>query len=164
LYSEQRGEGGHAVKLIELLAPGGVIAELAGRDIPSVLAELSAPVASASGIAQHSLVDALLAREALGSTGIGEGVALPHTKHSALEHVTASFARSHGGIAFGASDGRPVHLFVALFAPSSASGIHLKALARASQLLASAPLRQALLEACDADELERLLADAERGL
>jgi PTS system nitrogen regulatory IIA component len=145
------------MKIVEFLRPDAVIANLAGQTAQAVLAELCRPlVATQRGDAQR-LLDTLLDREKLGSTGIGEGVAIPHGKVPGLPTLVATFGRSTAGVDFRAIDGRPTHLFFTLFAPENSAGAHLKALARISRIFKTPAFRQAILEAANAGEIFRLI-------
>ncbi|MEW6365289.1 MAG: PTS sugar transporter subunit IIA [Acidobacteriota bacterium] len=150
------------MKLADFLGPDAVIPELQGRDPRSVLADLSAPIAEAEGLSTSELVEGLLEREALGSTAVGDGVALPHARFAKLTRLTASFGRSRAGIPFGAADGEPVHLFFAIFTPEDLAGAHLKALAHVSRVLGNPAIREAALSAADADEIYRALISNDR--
>lgn len=145
------------MKLVDFLRPEAVIAYLAGEGAAAVLAELARPVAQVHRLEERRLVEVLLEREKLGSTGVGEGVAIPHAKVPGLPVLAASLGRSPRGVDFKAIDGKPTHLFLALFAPESAAGSHLQALARVSRLLKGAAFREALLAAPDATAMWRLL-------
>jgi PTS system nitrogen regulatory IIA component len=147
------------VRIAEILRPECVIADLSGTTVPSVMAELARPVAAAIGLEAPALTAALLAREKLGSTGIGEGVAVPHCKVPGLPALIASLGRSVAGVDFRSLDGRPTHVFVALFAPERAGAEHLQALARVSRLLRRPEFRTALLEAPDAASMYRLVLE-----
>ena len=103
------------------------------------------------------LLDTLLEREKLGSTGIGEGVAIPHGKVPGLPGLMASFGRVPAGIDFRAIDGRPTQLFFTLFAPENSAGAHLKALARISRIFKNPGFRATILEARDGPEIYRLI-------
>src|SRR5512132_2150206 len=105
------------MKIVEFLRPEAVIANLSGQSGPAVLAELCRPLAATHKVDAQRLLETLLEREKLGSTGIGEGVAIPHGKVPGLPGLLASFGRSLSGIDFRAIDGRPTHLFFTLFAP-----------------------------------------------
>ena len=102
-------------------------------------------------------LNALMAREALGSTGVGRGVAIPHARLAGLKSVHAVVARLEKPIEFDALDGEPVDLLVALFAPPDAGSEHLRALARVSRLLREAELREQLRQAHTADAILALL-------
>ena len=104
------------------------------------------------------MLHVLLERERLGSTGIGDGIAIPHGKLSGLEEMVVSFGRSREGIAFEAMDGKPVHLFFLLMAPENSAGQHLKALAKISRMLKDANFRKSLLEAKMHEDLFRIIA------
>ena len=147
--------------IADILRPDCVIADLSGASVASVLAELARPVAAAAGLDAGLLAAGLSARERLGSTGVGEGVAVPHCKVPGLGALTAALGRSTGGVDFRALDGRPTRIFVALFAPERAGAEHLQALARASRLLKRPEFRKALLEAPDAAAMYRLIVDAD---
>jgi PTS system nitrogen regulatory IIA component len=152
------------VRLADALRPDCVIAELSGSSVQSVLLELARPVAAAHGLDPQRLAAPLLAREKLGSTGVGEGVAVPHCKAAGIAAIAASFGRSRAGLDFRAIDGRPSHLFVALFAPERGGAEHLQALARVSRLLKRPEIRKALLDAPDAATLHRLLLEEDARL
>lgn len=104
-------------------------------------------------------IDVLLQREKLGSTGIGEGVAIPHGKVSDLQELVVAFGRSKKGIDFDAIDGKPVHLFFLLLAPESSTGQHLKALARISKMLKTPNFRKTLLEAKSRNDLYKAIVE-----
>lgn len=145
------------MKIVEFLRADAVIANLSGQTGPAVLAELCRPLASAQRVDAQRLLDTLLDREKLGSTGIGEGVAIPHGKVPGLPGLMAAFGRSTQGIDFRAIDGRPTHLFFTLFAPENSAGAHLKALARISRIFKNASFREAILKAPGTDEVYRLI-------
>ncbi|HZZ84161.1 MAG TPA: PTS sugar transporter subunit IIA [Anaeromyxobacteraceae bacterium] len=144
------------MKIVEFLRSDAVV-EIAGQSGPDVLAELCRPLAAAYKLEAPKLVDTLLEREKLGSTGIGDGVAIPHGKVPGLPGLLASFGRSRPGVDFRAIDGKPTHLFFTLFAPENSAGAHLKALARISRLFKNPGFRAAILEAADAAEVYRLI-------
>ena len=104
------------------------------------------------------LMDALLAREAEGSTGMGDGVALPHARIAGLDGLHAAFMRLETPVDFDAVDGKPVDLLLALFAPADADVGHLRALARASRMLRRGEFREQLRKARTADAVYALLA------
>jgi PTS system nitrogen regulatory IIA component len=145
------------MKIVEFLRPDAVIANLSGQTGPAALQELCRPLAATQKVDAARLVDTLLDREKLGSTGIGEGVAIPHGKVAGLPGLMASFGRAVQGIDFRAIDGRPTHLFFALFAPENSAGAHLKALARISRIFKNASFRDAIMKAQTADEIYRLI-------
>lgn len=145
------------MKIVEFLRPDAVIADVSGRTGAAVLGELCRPLAASQDVDPQRLVDTLLDREKLGSTGIGEGVAIPHGKVPGLPGLVASFGRSPQGIDFRAIDGRPTHLFFTLFAPENSAGAHLKALARISRIFKNAAFREAIMKAPTAEEIYRLI-------
>ena len=114
---------------------------------------------SASDVAfkPADVLEALLGREAAGSTGVGRGVALPHARLAGLTRLRAVFVRLEQPVAFDAVDDQPVDLLFALFAPENASSEHLRALARVSRLLRNGELRQQLRQARSEDAIYALL-------
>ncbi len=119
--------------------------------------ELSEKAAQLSGLSAREIFDALLHRERLGSTGIGDGVAIPHGKVAGLPMIMASFGRSKKGVEFNAIDGKPSYLFFTLFAPENSAGAHLKALARISRIFKNPAFRESIMKAKDAAEMYRLI-------
>ncbi len=145
------------MKIVEFLQPGAVVDDLTGTTAPAVLAELARPLAAASRVDAQRLIDTLVEREKLGSTGIGDGVAIPHGKVAGLPAIIASFGRSIPGVDFNAIDGKPTHLFFTLFAPENSAGAHLKALARISRIFKNPAFRESIMKAKDAAEMYRLI-------
>jgi len=105
----------------------------------------------------HKLVQILLKRESLGSTGIGQGVAIPHGKSDSVDKLVAAFGVSRTGVAFDSLDGEPVYLFFLLVAPEDSAGPHLKALARISRLLKDKHFRDSLRAAKDERALLKVI-------
>jgi nitrogen PTS system EIIA component len=137
-----------------------IIEELKAKSKRAVLAELSEIFTRYhTGIQSEAMLEVLLDREKLGSTGIGDGIAIPHGKLKGLDSLVISFGRSREGIDFDAIDGKPVHIFFLLMAPESSTGQHLKALAKISRMLKDPEFRGSLLSAKSAEELYRKIAD-----
>jgi PTS system nitrogen regulatory IIA component len=142
------------MKIADMLAPNAILANLMASGKREVLEELSQTVASAHPeLSQAKVLATLLEREKLGSTGVGEGIAIPHGKLAGLPKIIVGFGRSAKGINFDAIDGRPVHILFLLLAPEDSPGTHLKALARISRLLKDVAFREKLMAAKDAAEL-----------
>lgn len=151
------------MRIVEFLVPQAVNLNLQAQGKREVLLELLQPLQQAGKIADaKKMVDVLLEREELGSTGIGGRIAIPHGKAAQVRELSASLGISKAGIAFDALDGEPVNLFVALVAPDGSAGLHLKALARISSLLKAKPLKKALLEAATPADLLRLIEAEEQ--
>jgi len=146
------------MKVADFLDPRAIVTDLCGGNKKEVLEELCrALVAWDPELDQDRMVGILLDRERLGSTGVGEGVAIPHGKMADLGRLVACFGRSAKGVEFEAVDKKPVHLFFLLFAPENSAGVHLKALAKISRLLKRPSLREALLSAEGRDALFAIL-------
>jgi PTS system nitrogen regulatory IIA component len=145
------------MKIVEFLQASAVVDDLAGTGAQAVLAQLAKPLALAHKVNPQRLLETLLEREKLGSTGIGDGVAIPHGKVPGLPALMASFGRSRAGVDFRAIDGKPTYLFFTLFAPENSAGAHLKALARISRIFKNAAFRESIMKAADAAEIFRLI-------
>lgn len=145
------------MKIVEFLRPDAVVESLSGQTAHAVLVELCRPLAAVNRLDAQRLVETLLEREKLGSTGIGEGVAIPHGKVVGLPGLLASFGRSREGVDFKAIDGKRTFLFFTLFAPENCAGAHLKALARISRIFKNPAFRDSILHAADAAEIYRLI-------
>ncbi len=137
-----------------------VVSQLRGGTKAEVLSQLGQCLCHAhSEIAFDRLLAVLNERERLGSTAIGDGIAIPHGKLKGITQILGVFGRSREGIDFDSLDGSPTHLFFLLVAPEDSASLHLKALARVSRLFKDAGFRQHLLDAADSDELYRLLKE-----
>ena len=148
------------MRIAEFLREDLVFPDLAASDKAGVLGELSAGLARAHpSLNAARLTEVLLEREKLGSTGIGEGVAIPHGKLPNLPGLLAAFARKKKGVEFASIDGKPTQLFFVLFAPENSAGLHLKALARISRLFKQQSFRQAILDAPGAADIWRLISE-----
>jgi len=148
------------MRIAEFLREDLVFPELAAADKAGVLGELCTGLAKAyPALSAQKLTETLLEREKLGSTGIGDGVAIPHGKLSGLPGLLAAFGRKRTGVDFAAIDGNPTYLFFVLFAPDNSAGLHLKALARISRLFKQPQFRRAILGANGAEGIFRLISE-----
>src|SRR4051812_28597308 len=148
------------MRIAEFLREDLVLPDLASTDKAGVVRELCAGLARANPpLSAPRLTETLLERERLGSTGIGEGVAIPHGKLPGIPGLIAAFARKKAGLDFAAIDGKPTYLFFVLFAPDNSAGLHLKALARISRLFKQPQFRQAILDADGAPAIFRLISE-----
>ncbi|MDZ4163702.1 MAG: PTS sugar transporter subunit IIA [Smithellaceae bacterium] len=148
------------MKITDMLNTSFIIEELTAQTKRDVLMELAQVFPSDYILGDYdAVVNVLLEREKLGSTGIGDGIAIPHGKVSGLKELIVSFGRSREGIDFNAMDGRPVHLFFLLMAPENSAGQHLKALARISRMLKDVSFRKRLMEASDREDIFSIIAE-----
>ena len=153
------------MRIQDILHPSAIEPSLGASSKPGVLRELVGLVLKTQpDLDPNHLVDTLLRREKLQSTGIGDGIAIPHGKTPAVDDVIACVGRSADGVDFQSLDGAPTHLFVTLLVPKAKAGLHLKALARVSRLLKQADLRQALMDADDGEAMYKLLLAADETL
>ena len=136
------------MRLSELLEENNIIPDLKAKDKKGALEELAqAMVSQKPSLDKEALVNVLLDRERLGSTGIGDGVAIPHGKFHGIEQPIISFGRSRKGLDFESMDGEPVYLFFLLVAPENSASIHLKVLAKIARILKNSSFRKVLIEA-----------------
>ena len=119
----------------DLLVPKGVVADLKATSKKQALQDLARRAAEISGLHERTVFDVLMERERLGTTGVGNGIAIPHGKLANLDRLYGLFARLSTPVDFQAIDERPVDLIFVLLAPESAGADHLKALAKVSRLL-----------------------------
>ena len=153
------------MRISDLLNPAAIVPDLKASNKNGALTQLTDALKEVeSGIDRDEVISVLLERERLGSTGIGEGVAIPHGKLKTIDQLLLSFGRSREGVDFDSMDGKPAHLFFLLVAPEDSVGIHLKTLARISKLLKNAEVRNKLLEAEDRDALYRIIVEEEESL
>jgi len=141
----------------EMLDRSSISLRVAASDKRKALAVTAEIAARSFSLDAGDILDALLEREAISSTGVGHGVAVPHARLSGLDRMRAVFVRLEHPIEFGSIDDQPVDLMFALFAPQNAGAEHLRALARVSRLLRQGNLREQLRQAHTADALYALL-------
>ena len=141
------------MKLLEFLPKEAVLADLKAHDKKGVLQELAGPVAEVAGVKSDDLVQVLMERERLGTTGIGNGIGIPHGKMKNLNSLVIGFGLSRNGIDFESMDARPTHIFFLLAAPENSTELHLKMLARISKILKHDGFREKLMQAHDSDAI-----------
>ncbi len=142
------------MKITEILVQDAVILNLGVRTKNDVLAEMTAALAKVEPqIDSERLHEVLLEREALQSTGIGDGIAIPHGKVAGLDRLVATFARSVEGVDFESIDGQPTHHLFMLVVPEHSGGKYLKALARISRFFRDPAFRQRLTDAETLDDV-----------
>jgi PTS system nitrogen regulatory IIA component len=142
----------------DLLDPGAVALRVAAPGKRQVLGVIADVAARVLGVDSDAVLEGLMEREAAGSTGVGQGVAIPHARIDGLDRVRAIFVRLETPVAFDAMDDKPVDLLVALLAPRDANAQHLRALARVSRMMRQPDLRESLRKARSADAVHVLLA------
>jgi PTS system nitrogen regulatory IIA component len=148
------------MKITDILDEASIIQNLRSTSKKGVLEELSDVLVEGGKLPDRDkVVEVLLDREKLGSTGIGDGIAIPHGKMKGIKDLVISFGRSTKGINFESIDNKPTHLFFLLVAPENSAGIHLKALARISRLLKDPSFRSRLMEAKDRLDLFTIIAE-----
>ena len=143
--------------LTDLLSPDAIFAALRVNGKKQALQEMSERAAQISGLPAREIFDALLQRERLGSTGVGDGIAIPHGKLAKCNRIFGIFARLDRAIDFEALDGLPVDLIFLLLAPETAGADHLKALATIARVLRAPNLAAQLRATHDASALYSLL-------
>ncbi len=148
------------MKLADFVREDLVLADLHATEKGAVIDEIAALIAAKTPPLEAAAVARVLKdREALASTAVGDGVAIPHGKMEAAGELRGCVARSLAGIDFASHDGKPTNLFVVLIAPESSTGVHLKALARISRLFKDPDFRTRLMQSKDAAEMYRVISD-----
>jgi nitrogen PTS system EIIA component len=142
----------------DLIAPNAILPALKVNGKKQALQEIAVKAAALTGQSDRAIFEILLQRERLGSTGVGNGVAIPHGKLPKLGKVFGLFARLERPVDFEALDGQPVDLVLLLLAPEGAGADHLKALARVARLLRDPEVARKLRESRDAEALYAVLA------
>jgi len=147
------------MKIVDFLQKDLVIGNLSSKTKQETLKEFSQCLEKVAGLKADKVLNVLLEREKLGSTGIGEGVAIPHGKLKEIPKLICCFGKSEEGIDFDAIDGKPVHIIFLLLAPETSAGTHLKALARISKILKDMDFRQNLIKAKSAEEIYQIIQE-----
>jgi PTS system nitrogen regulatory IIA component len=151
------------MKILDYLKESWIIPELKGRDKTSILRELSEVLVEACGVSSsEELLSVLLEREKLGSTGIGEGVAIPHGRLRRLKQFFISFGRSTQGVDFDSIDHRPCQLFFLVMAPENSASENLHLLARIANLLKDTSFKKRLMEARSQRELYEIISEEDQ--
>lgn len=154
------GERGIVMSLVDLIRPEVVKIPVESRDKPGVIDELVKLLQDAGEIRDwQKAADAVHEREALGSTGLESGIAVPHAKTDTVSRLTMSIGISPEGIDFDAADGKPSHIFFLLLAAPDKSGPHIQALAEIAKLSRSRSFLDALLRAGSAEEVVELFRE-----
>ena len=144
------------MKLSDFLSPERVLAKIESSSKKEALEEIAQFICETelgASLTAKQLFNAIMDREELGSTGIGDGVAIPHAKIDGLENLCASFVRSTEGVQYDSIDSQPVRLIFVLLVPENSAGLHLKALARISRVLKDREFRDELIAAGTSREL-----------
>jgi PTS system nitrogen regulatory IIA component len=152
------------MRMSDFVVREAIIPDLPGTNKEGVIRAMVESLRAAGqfrGADLEDIIRAILKREFLGSTGIGRGVAIPHTKHTSVERLVGTVAISHKGIAFDSLDGEPVHVFVLLISPQDRPGDHLRALENVSRSLRDDNFVRALRGTTTREEITALLDRAE---
>jgi PTS system nitrogen regulatory IIA component len=151
------------MEISDLLTPEAVVASLKAQGKKQLLQEMSERAAGIVGQPERRIFETLIERERLGSTGMGQGIAIPHGRLAGLPKITGLFARLETPIAYEAVDDQPVDLVFLLLAPEGAGADHLKALARVSRLLRNKQTCEKLRAASKSEVLYSLLTEPSNG-
>lgn len=147
----------------EVLEESCVISDLQSETKKDVLIELVGALKKVNLIKnEQEVVNVIFEREKLGSTGIGDGVAIPHGKLKGIRRIMCVFGRSIHGVDFDSIDQKPAHIFFLLLAPENSASLHLKMLSRISKLLRDPSFRKRLMELSDAHDIYRSIVEEDR--
>lgn len=150
------------MQLNQILKIEFINANLSAKSKDEVLEELvNTIILGGLKLNRSEILDILKQRESLGSTGIGEGIAIPHGKIPDLNEIVVAFGRSEEGINYESLDSKPVHLFFLLLAPENSAGQHLKILAKISKMLKETNFRKKLLKAGSQSDLYKIIMEQE---
>ncbi len=147
------------MKIHNLIDPGNVFLGIEAEDVRSALAAVAERWAPALDLDRKELVEGLLAREALGSTTVGEGFAIPHCKLQGLRTIAISLARLRTGVDFGDGSGTPVSFMFVVLSPPDQPAAHLQVLSQIARVLKRRDLRSALLAAATAEEVAEAVCE-----
>jgi nitrogen PTS system EIIA component len=147
------------MKILDVLDKDAILIDLKSKDKIGILNELVEPASRITGIDQKQMVQVLMERERLGSTGIGGGIGIPHGKLKNLDKLVLGFGLSREGVDFESMDGRPTHIFFLLITPEHSTDLHLKLLARVSRLLKKEPLKEMMMKAKSAEEIVSIIGE-----
>jgi nitrogen PTS system EIIA component len=148
------------MKILDFLSKDAIKIDLQGTTKKEVITELVEQLCKTKKIKDcDAIVNVLLEREKLGSTGIGQGIAIPHGKTDLVKDIQAAFGISKKGVEFDALDGEKVYLVFLFIAPPDSAGMHLKALAKISHLLKDKYFRQALRESKNQEEVISIIKE-----
>jgi len=147
------------MRMSDFVSRDAIIPELTAANKEGVIREMVASLRAAGQFRADvdDIIRAILKRELLGSTGIGRGVAIPHTKHTGVDRLIGTVAVSRPGVAFESLDGEPVHVFVLLISPQDRPGDHLRALENVSRCLRDDNFVRSLRQATTREDISRLL-------
>lgn len=149
------------MQVMDFLSKKAIITDIKSVKKEEVIRELVEALVNAGDIEKryrNKLIDALMARESLGSTAIGQGIAIPHAKSDCVDKLVAAFGLSRKGVDFDSLDGEPAHIFFLLVAPQDSAGPHLKALARISRLLKDKYFRDTLRSCLDEKSVIKIIS------
>ncbi len=151
------------MKIMDFLVPQAIQVQVKSKTKKEVIEELANLLYKAGKITDlKKVVQVLMDREELGSTGIGQGIAIPHGKSDSVKDLVAAFGFSKTGISFDALDGAPVHLIFLLVAPEAQAGAHLKALACISSFLKDKYFRNALLQSATPEDVIKVIEEEQK--
>jgi PTS system nitrogen regulatory IIA component len=151
------------MQIADLLSPEGVLPSLKVKDKKTLLQQLADKASALSRVDNRKIMETLVERERLGTTGVGQGIAIPHGRLADIEKIVGVFAKLESPLEYEAVDNQPVDLVFMLLAPQGAGADHLKALARVSRLLRNQAACEKLRKASSAEELYAILTEPPAG-
>ena len=149
------------MKILDALNPDSVISNLSALNKKGIIEELVKAVSKNTEAESGEMIRVLLERERLGSTGIGDGIGIPHGKLKGLNKLVMAVGLSRKGVDFESLDGKPTHIFFLLVTPDNSTGLHLRLLARISRLLKDDAFKNGLKRAKDSKEMFKIISDAD---
>ena len=143
-----------------LIEPGAILPDLRANSKKQVLQELAGKAAEITGLSEREIFETILGREKLGSTGVGNGIAIPHGKLAQLDHIVGLFARLSRPVDFDALDDQPVDIVFLLLAPQGSGADHLKALSKVARLLRNREIVDKIRDTRESHAIYALMTNA----
>lgn len=149
------------MKILDKLPKEAILCDLKAKDKKGIIEELAAPLAKIAESSINEVVQVLLERESLGSTGIGGGIGIPHGKMKQFDDLVLGFGISRAGVDFDSFDKKPTHLFFVLITPEDSVSMHLSMLAKISRLLKNDWFKESLMAAKNPDEVSDIISQVD---
>ncbi len=147
------------MRISQLLSKNSIIADMSATNKSGAIEELARAASDETNVSARQIAAVLMEREQLGSTGIGDGIAIPHGKLDSVNDITVGFALSRNGVEYDSLDNKPVHIFFLLLTPENSTGGHLKVLAQISKMLKMDQFKTQLMDASSMDEIYEIIME-----
>ncbi len=147
------------MKITDVLEKNAIISDLKSDTKRGILSELVEPISPSHNVSPEEFVRVLMDRERLGSTGIGDGIGIPHGKMKGIDSLIIGFGKCNKGVNFESLDGRPTRIFFLIITPEESTGLHLRVLAQISKILKNESFREKLLKANNKNDIYSIIKE-----